>query len=99
MPPPRSTCRRRSPTARCTYTDGSPQTVDQYARDVSAFLMWTAEPQLKARKRIGSACSTIHSLMIVPMMRIVQRLGLWPTSITEAVLGRSGAAAAASPAE
>ncbi|GHB30374.1 hypothetical protein GCM10007094_18480 [Pseudovibrio japonicus] len=35
------------------YTDGSPMTVDQYARDVSAFLMWTAEPHLEARKRIG----------------------------------------------
>ncbi len=35
------------------YTDGAPQTVRQYARDVSAFLMWTAEPHLEARKRIG----------------------------------------------
>jgi ubiquinol-cytochrome c reductase cytochrome c1 subunit len=38
---------------RVEYTDGSPQTVDQYARDVTAFLMWTAEPHLEARKRIG----------------------------------------------
>ncbi len=38
---------------RVEYTDGSPQTVDQYARDVVAFLMWTAEPHLEARKRIG----------------------------------------------
>jgi ubiquinol-cytochrome c reductase cytochrome c1 subunit len=36
-----------------TYTDGSPQTVDQYSRDVSAFLMWAAEPTLNERKRIG----------------------------------------------
>jgi ubiquinol-cytochrome c reductase cytochrome c1 subunit len=36
-----------------TYSDGSPQTVDQYSRDVSAFLMWTAEPRLVDRKRIG----------------------------------------------
>ncbi|MGR7994062.1 MULTISPECIES: cytochrome c1 [unclassified Xanthobacter] len=35
------------------YTDGTPQTVDQYATDVSAFLMWMAEPHLDARKRIG----------------------------------------------
>jgi len=35
------------------YTDGTPQTVDQYARDVAAFLMWTAEPHLMERKRIG----------------------------------------------
>jgi cytochrome c1 len=35
------------------YTDGSPMTVEQYAKDISAFLMWTAEPHLKARKRLG----------------------------------------------
>src|SRR5262249_8640088 len=35
------------------YSDGAPQTVDQYAKDVSAFLMWTAEPTLEHRKRIG----------------------------------------------
>ncbi|QRM56289.1 cytochrome c1 [Sinorhizobium sp. BG8] len=36
-----------------TYDDGTPQTVDQYAHDVSAFLMWAAEPHLEARKRTG----------------------------------------------
>ena len=36
-----------------TYDDGSPATVDQYARDVAAFLMWTAEPHLDARKQAG----------------------------------------------
>ena len=36
-----------------TYTDGTPQTVDQYSQDVSAFLMWAAEPHLVERKRLG----------------------------------------------
>ncbi|MGH6763448.1 MAG: cytochrome c1 [Phyllobacterium sp.] len=36
-----------------TYDDGSPQTVDQYSKDVSAFLMWAAEPHLEARKKTG----------------------------------------------
>ncbi len=36
-----------------TYDDGSPQTPLQYARDVSAFLAWAAEPHMEARKRIG----------------------------------------------
>ena len=36
-----------------TYDDGSPATVDQYATDVSAFLMWAAEPKLEERKRTG----------------------------------------------
>jgi cytochrome c1 len=35
------------------YTDGTPATVDQYSRDVAAFLMWAAEPALDARKRLG----------------------------------------------
>ena len=29
------------------------QTVDQYARDVSSFLMWASEPHLEERKRTG----------------------------------------------
>ena len=36
-----------------TYDDGTPQTLDQYAKDVSAFLMWAAEPHLEDRKRTG----------------------------------------------
>ncbi len=36
-----------------TYDDGSPQTVAQYARDVTTFLMWAAEPHMEARKRLG----------------------------------------------
>ncbi len=35
------------------YSDGAPETVDQYSRDVSAFLMWAAEPKLEARKQTG----------------------------------------------
>lgn len=36
-----------------TYDDGTPQTLDQYAKDISAFLMWAAEPHLEERKRTG----------------------------------------------
>jgi cytochrome c1 len=41
------------------YTKGpdgkpqAPETLNQYAKDVAAFLAWTAEPHLEARKRIG----------------------------------------------
>ena len=46
MPPPLSD-------KRVDYTDGAPTTVDQYAKDVTAFMMWAAEPHLEKRKRIG----------------------------------------------
>jgi ubiquinol-cytochrome c reductase cytochrome b/c1 subunit len=36
-----------------TYPDGAPQTSAQYARDISGFLMWAAEPHMEARKRAG----------------------------------------------
>jgi cytochrome c1 len=35
------------------YTDGAPATVEQYSKDISAFLMWAAEPKLDERKRLG----------------------------------------------
>jgi ubiquinol-cytochrome c reductase cytochrome c1 subunit len=39
-----------------TYGEGQPKpTVDQMARDVAAFLMWTAEPKMEARKSLGLA--------------------------------------------
>jgi ubiquinol-cytochrome c reductase cytochrome c1 subunit len=39
-----------------TYGEGAPKaTVDQMAKDVSAFLTWTAEPKLEVRKQTGLA--------------------------------------------
>ena len=35
------------------YTDGSPQTVKQYALDIAAFLTWVAEPKMEERKMLG----------------------------------------------
>ena len=36
-----------------TFDDEAPATIEQYSKDVSAFLMWVAEPHLVARKRLG----------------------------------------------
>jgi ubiquinol-cytochrome c reductase cytochrome b/c1 subunit len=36
-----------------TYEDGSPETVEQYARDVTEFLTWAADPYMEDRKRTG----------------------------------------------
>ena len=49
MPPPLTT------NGQVTYADGTPATVDQMAKDVSAFLVWTAEPNLGARRATGLA--------------------------------------------
>ncbi|MBC2670302.1 cytochrome c1 [Novosphingobium piscinae] len=38
-----------------TYTDGTKATVAQMSEDVSAFLIWTAEPKLDKRKQTGWA--------------------------------------------
>ncbi len=46
MPPPLSD-------GAVTYGDETEATVDQMARDVSAFLAWAAEPTLEERKRVG----------------------------------------------
>lgn len=35
------------------YEDGSPETMSQYSRDVSEFLMWASEPKLEQRKQTG----------------------------------------------
>jgi ubiquinol-cytochrome c reductase cytochrome c1 subunit len=35
------------------YADGTKATVGQMAKDVTAFLVWTAEPELEERKRLG----------------------------------------------
>ena len=35
------------------YADGTPATTDQMARDVSAFLMWAADPKMAERKSMG----------------------------------------------
>jgi ubiquinol-cytochrome c reductase cytochrome c1 subunit len=47
MPPPLTT------NGQVQYQDGTPATVDQMAKDVSAFLVWTAEPNLNARHAAG----------------------------------------------
>src|SRR5438270_8873834 len=47
MPPPLTT------NGQVQYQDGTPATVDQMAKDVSAFLVWAAEPNLNARHAAG----------------------------------------------
>jgi ubiquinol-cytochrome c reductase cytochrome c1 subunit len=55
-----------------TYDDGAPQTVDQYARDVSAFLMWAAEPHLEDRKKTGFRV-VVFLLLFAGLMYLTKR--------------------------
>jgi ubiquinol-cytochrome c reductase cytochrome c1 subunit len=47
MPPPLAT------NGQVTYADGTPATIQQMAKDVSAFLVWTSEPTLEKRHQTG----------------------------------------------
>lgn len=58
MPPPLSD-------GAVTYGDETEATVDQMARDVSAFLAWAAEPTLEDRKRIGFQVLLYMALLTV----------------------------------
>jgi len=57
------------------YTDGSPATVDQYAKDVSAFMMWAAEPHLEARKRLGMQVMTF--LLVFSVLLYFTKKKVW----------------------
>jgi ubiquinol-cytochrome c reductase cytochrome c1 subunit len=62
-----------------TYTEGEtgsvPLTTDQYARDISAFLMWVAEPHLVARKEAGMQV-IVFLILFAGLMYLVKRK-LW----------------------
>jgi len=65
MPPPLSD-------GAVAYTDGSPQTLQQYAKDVAAFLQWAAEPKLEARKTLGFAV-LIYLAVFAVMLYLIKR--------------------------
>ncbi len=48
-----------------TYADGHPATVEHMAEDLSAFLMWTAEPKMMARKQVGFVAVLFLGLLSV----------------------------------
>jgi ubiquinol-cytochrome c reductase cytochrome b/c1 subunit len=68
MPPPLSD-------GRVDYTDGSPATVAQYAKDVAAFLMWAAEPHMEQRKRVGF--QVIVFLIVFAGLMYVTKKKVW----------------------
>src|SRR5687768_1263253 len=62
-----------------TYAAGNPRaTVDQMAKDVSAFLMWAAEPKLENRHRFGWA--TIIFLLIATVLGYLSYQNIWASA-------------------
>jgi ubiquinol-cytochrome c reductase cytochrome c1 subunit len=57
------------------YTDGSPTSVEQYARDVTAFLAWAADPKLEERKRMGLA--VMLYLLVTTVLLFLAKQRLW----------------------
>lgn len=58
-----------------TYADGTASTVPQMAEDVAAFLTWTAEPSLVARKQIGWA--VLGFLLFATMLAFLSYKQIW----------------------
>lgn len=60
------------------YADGTRATVDQMARDVSAFLTWTAEPNLERRHRAGLA--VLIFLAFASVLAYLAYKNVWATA-------------------
>lgn len=58
-----------------TYEDGTAATVDQMSLDVSAFLMWAAEPQLVHRKETG--VKVILFLLVMTGLLYAAKRKIW----------------------
>ncbi len=58
-----------------TYDDNTKSTVDQNARDVAAFLTWTAEPKLENRKIAGRAA--LAFLLIFTVLAFLSYRSIW----------------------
>ncbi|MEM9355927.1 MAG: cytochrome c1 [Pseudomonadota bacterium] len=57
------------------YQDGTPATVENYAKDVSAFLSWAADPTLNSRKQIG--WQVLIYLLITSILLYIAKRRVW----------------------
>jgi ubiquinol-cytochrome c reductase cytochrome c1 subunit len=58
-----------------TYDDGTPATKKQMAKDVAAFLAWTAEPKMENRKTAGWAA--LGFLLIFTVLTFMSYKSIW----------------------
>jgi ubiquinol-cytochrome c reductase cytochrome c1 subunit len=64
-----------------TYADGTKSTKDQMAKDVAAFLVWTAEPTLENRHRAGWA--VVIFLLIATVLAYLAYRNIWANAKRE----------------
>jgi ubiquinol-cytochrome c reductase cytochrome c1 subunit len=57
------------------FADGSPTDMESLAKDVSAFLMWTAEPKMMARKQAGF--TGVLMLTVLAVLLYLTNKRLW----------------------
>jgi ubiquinol-cytochrome c reductase cytochrome c1 subunit len=58
-----------------TFADGTPNTLENEARDVAAFLVWTAEPRLAARHAAG--LSVVIFLLFASVLAYLAYRNIW----------------------
>jgi cytochrome c1 len=58
-----------------SYTDGTEPNVANYAKDVSAFLMWAAEPKLEERYKVGAR--VIIFLIVFGVIMYLSKRAVW----------------------
>ena len=58
-----------------TYSDGTPASVDQMAKDVATFLAWSAEPEMEERKRTG--IKVILFLLVLTGLLYAAKRKIW----------------------
>jgi ubiquinol-cytochrome c reductase cytochrome c1 subunit len=56
------------------YSDGSPQIVSQYARDVAHFLAWASDPHMEDRKKIGFQALAFLLIFAGVMYRVKKKV-------------------------
>ncbi|MEL6642780.1 MAG: cytochrome c1 [Pseudomonadota bacterium] len=57
------------------YADGSPTDIESLSKDVAAFLMWTAEPKMMARKQAGF--TAVLMLTILSVLLYLTNKRIW----------------------
>jgi len=58
-----------------TYSDGTPETLKQHAKDVVTFLSWAAEPELEERKSMG--VKVLLYLIVLTAMLYALKRRIW----------------------